>query len=273
MLRPDLPPRHLDRPVRLARARQAAILERLAAVGDVTVSSLAATLQVSEMTIRRDLALLERQGQIERTHGGAVPPPPRHPVTLDREEPTFDARLRQRHEAKAAIAQAAAGLLAGCRTIALDVGTTSFLIAGHLRQVPHLKIFTNNLRAAAALEGSASEVYVAGGRVRSDELSVVGGTAIAQFESLWFDVAVIGASGLTPDGLYDYSPEEAEMKRVYLRRSGQRILACDSVKFQRLSLVHVGALSSVQTLVTDAEPPAPLTEALARNKVHIRLAA
>jgi DeoR family glycerol-3-phosphate regulon repressor len=275
MLEPDtsaepVPARSEKREALLARTRQSRILRTLGAEGAVTVRGLASAFGVSEMTIRRDLMVLEREGRLERTHGGAVPTSGA-PVPIDREEPAFAARLSWQREGKEAIAAATAELVGRFRTIALDVGTTTFFMARHLRDSPHAKIFTNSLRIAAALSGGAAEAYLAGGRVRTDEHSVFGATAVAQFEALWFDVAVIGVSGITAEGFYDYAFEDAEMKRVYLRRAGLKVLVSDATKFGRMSLVHVGTLSEIDILVTNAQPPIALAAALAENGVEVRV--
>jgi DeoR family glycerol-3-phosphate regulon repressor len=256
----------------LSPVRHARILDQLGATGAVSVATIAAELGVSDMTIRRDLLELEREGRLVRVHGGAVAPEAPPAAIMDADEPSFDARLRRGLDAKGAIAALAASLVAGHRTVAVDVGTTTYLMAKHLREVPHIKVFTNSLRVSAALDGASAEVYVAGGRVRTDEMSVWGPTAIAQFEKLWFDVAVIGASGVTADGFFDYSFEDADMKRVYLRRAGVRILLCDAAKFQRMSLVQVGALTDINILVTDAEPPPRIAAALAAARIDVRIA-
>lgn len=256
----------------LSPTRHARILDQLGLSGSVSVSALAATLGVSDMTIRRDLVELEREGRLVRVHGGAVLTDAPASVAMDSEEPSFDARLRRGADAKAAIAAYAANIVAGYRTLAMDVGTTTFLMAAHLREVAHLKIFTNSLRVSTALDGAGPEIYVAGGRVRPEEMSVYGPTATAQFEKLWFDAAVIGTSGITAEGFFDYSFEDTDMKRVYLRRSGLKILLCDSAKFQRMSLVQVGAFADINMLVTDAEPPPRIAAALAAARVDVRIA-
>jgi len=255
----------------LSHDRHARILEHLAAGGSVTVSALTAELGVSDMTIRRDLLELEREGRLRRVHGGALGNDVQPPVAMDSEEPSFDSRLQQRRPVKEAIAAAAAEAVQRYRAIAIDVGTTTYLMAPHLRGMQHAKIFTNSIRVATALDDAAAEVYLAGGRIRRDELSTFGPAAVAQFEALWFDVAVIGVSGITTDGLFDYSFEDADLKRVYLRRAGLKIALCDSAKFQRMSLVNVGALTDINLLITDARPPAPLAAALAAARVEIRI--
>ncbi|QIB34576.1 DeoR/GlpR family DNA-binding transcription regulator [Ancylobacter pratisalsi] len=256
----------------LSHVRHSRILEHLSMTGSIGVTAIAADLGVSDMTIRRDLVELEREGRLVRVHGGAVLADAPASIAMDSEEPRFDARLRRGSDAKSAIAAYAATLVAGYRTLAVDVGTTTYLMAGHLRDAAHLKVFTNSLRISALLDGGAPEVYVAGGRVRAEEMSVYGPTAVAQFEKLWFDAAVLGTSGITAEGFFDYSFEDTDMKRVYLRRSGLRILLCDSAKFQRMSLVQVGAFSEISMLITDAEPPPRIAAALTAARVDVRIA-
>jgi DeoR family glycerol-3-phosphate regulon repressor len=261
-----------DRQRLLSNERHGRILEQLKATGSISVSAIAAELSVSEMTVRRDLVGLERDGRLTRVHGGAVPSETSANVAMDSEEPLFDARLRRGLEAKRAIAAYAANLVADYRALALDVGTTTYLVAGFLRKVPDLKVFTNSLRVATRLDGGAPDVYVAGGLVRAEEMSVYGPTAVAQFEKLWFDAAIIGTSGITSDGFFDYSFEDTDVKRVYLRRSGLRILVCDSAKFQRMSLVQIGSFAEINMLVTDAEPPPQIAAALAAARVDVHVA-
>lgn len=256
----------------LTRDRHVRILDQLSTMGSVSVSSLATELDVSDMTIRRDLVELEREGRLVRIHGGALPTESLPPVAMDSEEPSFESRLHQRREAKLAIARLAAEIISRYRAIAIDVGTTTYLLASQLRHLQHAKIFTNSLRIATLLDGAGPDVYIAGGQLRSDELSICGPSAIAQFEALWFDVAVIGVSGVTAEGLFDYSFEEADMKRVYLRRSALKIALCDSAKFQRMSLVNVAPLADIDILITDAEPPAKIAAVLAASGVELRVA-
>src|SRR5690606_32333629 len=127
-----------------AQLRQARLVEAVHARGFVAVAAVAQELGVSEMTIRRDLAELEREGQLLRTHGGALAPEGVGNHAIDREEPAFEARLRKDQDAKARIAAAAAALIDGAQTVALDVGSTTFLLAQHLVGRSGLKVFTSS---------------------------------------------------------------------------------------------------------------------------------
>ena len=266
-----------------ARDRMDAILARLHDGGSVAVADLAKAFTVSDMTIRRDLAELERDGLLERVHGGARRPPAGPLRLVDDVEPEFDARASLNGAAKAAIADEAALLVANTRTIAVDVGTTTLLAAealldraagaGASAGAGARRIFTNSLRVAARAAAEADcEVYTPGGRIRRGELSVTGPNAIAEFGALWFDVALIGVSGVTEDGFYDYSIEDTEIKRVFLGRSAHRIVLCDATKFRRVSTVRIAALDAATVLVADRQPPASLLAALRGAGVDLRVA-
>ncbi len=155
-------------------------------MGAITVADVAARLGVSDMTVRRDLDDLEREGRLARTHGGAVS----KAATPERQaprvyhtfaEPTFEARLNKNAAAKRAIAAAAASAAQGARAIALDVGTTTYLLASLLVEWRQAKVFTNSLRIAARLGegrgGSLSAGRPAAGR-RDVDLRPLGDRAI-----------------------------------------------------------------------------------------------
>lgn len=256
-----------------ARVRQSRILEISQRRGFVQVTDLASELNVSEMTIRRDLIELERVGQLSRTHGGAIMEEGKvvEPF-LDREEPAFAARLREFEQEKRAIVAKAQDYIEKRATIALDVGTTTHLLAETLSIAANAKFFTSSLRTAQLLGGAKCDVYVPSGQVRGEELSICGKPACDEFEKYWFDVAFIGVSGVAADGLYDYSPEDSDLKRVYLRRSGKKILLCHSAKFNHMSLVKVSDLDAIDVLITDASPPPNIASALAKAHVEIVIA-
>ena len=125
----------------LARHRQSLILQAVRSDGSARVSDLTQRLGVSDMTIRRDLEVLARDGLVEKVHGGAV-----LPGTPASHEPGFEAKLVLERPEKTAIARAAASLVTPGTAIAVAAGTTTFALAQCLLDVPGLTIVTNSLR-------------------------------------------------------------------------------------------------------------------------------
>ena len=268
---PTTPVRESDLPARRPGARQARILDLLGRLGFMTVGDIAAATGISSITVRRDLVELAERGALQRTHGGAMALRGGQAEVFDAFEPAFDAR-RRNSAGKAAIARAAAALIKPGATIALDVGTSTLELARCLGDVGEIKVVTNNLRAASLLADSPHAVYVPGGRVRGKELSVHGPQAAAQIRDYWFDLAFIGVSGITEAGLFDYSPEDTEIKKLYMERARQVVVLCDAEKFGHLSMVQVAELGQMHVLVTDARPPDALAAALETADVRVAVA-
>ncbi len=252
--------------------RRTRIVELVAGAGFMTVGDIAAAMGVSSITIRRDLAALEVETALKRTHGGAVLSRVADDGAFDPFEPAFEARRRRNMAAKEAIALEAARRIAPGETLALDVGTTALAFARALNGRSDLKVVTSNLRAAGLLADSGVEVYVPGGRVREREHAVGGARAVGEIASLWFDTAIIGASGIGEDGLFDYSPEDTEVKRAFMGRAARVVVIADATKFGRRALVRFADLTAVDLLVTDQRPGEALAGALALHGTEIVLA-
>lgn len=249
--------------------RQAGLLDRLAASGFMSVGELAAATGVSAITVRRDLVRLERSGAIRRTHGGALPV---SETVFDPEEPRFGARRRRNAGAKAAIAQAAAQMVKPGQSIAIDTGSTALELARRLVGRERLTIVTNSVRVATVLADQPSPVYLPAGRVRGEELSICGSSAVAAIQAFHFDLLFLGVSGLTPEGAYDYSPEDAEVKRALIERTSRVVVLCDQSKFNRRALVRVANLARLDVLVCDRTPKGALAAALAAAGVEVETA-
>jgi DeoR/GlpR family transcriptional regulator of sugar metabolism len=246
-----------------AAVRRRALASLLDAEGFLAVSDIARRVGVSEMTIRRDLNAFERSGLIERAHGGAVPAARR----VRPDEPLFAARRLLHAEAKAAIASAAMELIGPNDMIGLDIGSTIACLAEQLRERSDLRIVTNSIPAVLALSaqgGACPAVYLLGGQLRPGEGSLCGSIARRQLAEHWLQRAFISVASVSEDGLFDYAPEEAELKHAMMARAKEVILLCDSSKFGQGCFVRVAGLEAIHTLITEAEPPAGLRKALER---------
>jgi DeoR/GlpR family transcriptional regulator of sugar metabolism len=241
----------------LARHRQSLILQAVRSDGSARVSDLTQRLGVSDMTIRRDLEVLARDGLVEKVHGGAV-----LPGTPTGHEPGFEAKLESDRSEKNAIARAAAQLVRPGTAIAVTAGATTLALAQRLLDVPGLTIVTNSLRVMSAfngtrgLDGSADSVVLTGG-VRTATDALVGPVADLTIRSLHFDLLFLGCYGFDADaGLTTPNLAEAETNRTFIRVARRVVLLADHTKWGLVSLSSFARLNEVDVLVTDDMMPA-----------------
>lgn len=253
------------------KARKNEIVSILSRTGYASIGSLAEHLSVSEMTVRRDLDALARNGVIERAHGGAVAPLAVRTLRMDIVEPEIDERIGRNRAAKARIGLHAADLVGRDQTIAIDIGSTALSLAHALKNAD-IRVFTNSLKIGLLLSSARPRLYMPGGEVRGREPSMVGSMACAALEAFRFDWVFLGASGLADDGLYDYSLEDTEVKRALIARAGRVAALIDSSKFDRVSIVKAAELSVIDALITDQAPVGALAAALEEAGVEIMVA-
>lgn len=250
-----------------ALLRQRAILAALRQEGFVSVAAIAARFGVSGMTARRDLQQLALPGVARRTCGGAAAVAP-----LPDDEVSFATRQNENRSAKQAIGEAAAALVRTGESIGVDVGSTTLELARALHDRRRIIVFTHSLRVAMLLADSSVCTYLPGGLVRAEEMSVGGHITVTQMQHWRMDVAFLGVSGITPDGVFDFSPEDVAVKRAYRRCAARVILLADASKFGRFSAVRIGSLAGINTLVTDRPPEGTLHAALAAARVEVIVA-
>ncbi|MFE3071331.1 DeoR/GlpR family DNA-binding transcription regulator [Streptomyces sp. NPDC059247] len=247
----------------LAEQRRALILDEVRRRGGVRVNELTRRLNVSDMTIRRDLDTLARQGMLAKVHGGAVPvaEPSAH-------EPGFEAKSVLEPSAKDEIARAAAALVAPGTAIALSGGTTTYALARHLLDVPELTVVTNSVRVADVFHearpgtgggggsraGAATVVLTGGVRTPSDAL--VGPVADRAVRSLHFDLLFLGVHGISAEaGLSTPNLAEAETNRCLIRSARRVVVVADHTKWGTVGLSSFADLTEVDTWVTDRGLP------------------
>ncbi|MGB9183616.1 MAG: DeoR/GlpR family DNA-binding transcription regulator [Solirubrobacteraceae bacterium] len=233
--------------------RRGVIRSFLATRGEVGITELASTLDVSEMTIRRDLEELEEQGVARRVRGGAI-------ATVSRSyEPPLATRATEAQEAKLRIGHAAAQYIEYGETAILDVGTTTLALARCLRGRSGLTIVTPSVQAAVELAGDPNtRVILTGGIVRPGELSLIGHLAEGTFSQLNCDVLFLGVGGINAEkGLTEYNLDDTRVKRAALRAASRKVALADQSKLGRVCLATISPLSEIDVLITDAAPDHP----------------
>ena len=217
-----------------------------------SVSDLAASFGVSEVTIRTDLDVLAETGQVKRVRGGAV-----HRATGNLEA-SFEQASDTLSREKAAIGHAAASLVESGQTIMLDIGSTVAAVARALSERTDLQdvtVVTNGIRVALELESAipSLSVLVTGGTLRRLQHSLVNPFGTLLLDQLHAHLAIVSCNGIDAHaGVTNTNVGEAEVKGLMLRAGRRRVVVADGSKVGQVSLVHVFPADDVDVLVTDA---------------------
>jgi DeoR/GlpR family transcriptional regulator of sugar metabolism len=250
--------------------RRALIMQRLMKLNTVSVADLGRELGVSEMTVRRDLAELERMGYARRIHGGAV-----H-ETQRSFEPSIVTRYGERVEAKQAIARRAVAYCSPGDSIAIDVGSTMTYLAEELRDSnsQRLIIITPSMMIGGELsENGSYVVIVTGGLVRRGELTLTGALTQRALQQFHVKTLFLSAAGISVQGgLTEFNMDDAAVKQAMIAAADRVIALVDSSKFGATELFKICSFSKIDFLVTDASPEGELKRALQEANVEIPVA-
>jgi DeoR/GlpR family transcriptional regulator of sugar metabolism len=248
-------------------SRKSEIIDRIEKKGAVSISELADTFNVSDMTIRRDLIELEKMSNIRRVHGGAV-------AFYGRSfEPPLISRSNKNISPKQIIGRYAAEMVADGDSIAMDVGSTTFEMAMNLIGRQNLTIITPSLHIANLLgDESQIRVIVSGGIVRRSEKSLIGELAYYTFREVNVDKLFLGTGGIDVNaGLTEHDMQDAQVKKEMIRCAKEVILLTDSSKFQQIAFANFADLSQIDHLVCEKEPPHELLIALKKSNVDLHI--
>ena len=214
------------------------------------LGSLCEKFGVSEATARRDLQVLQQEGRLLRTYGGAVANRIQHEP-----EESLESRQSHHHVAKAEIARQAARLVSEGDTIFIDAGTTAQFLAREISADSKASIFTNNLLAVQVFAARNMSVSLLGGDLRAGSMSVFGPLADLSLERLTFDKVFTSADGVDAElGLCEGSAEQAWFKEKVFRRARELVVLATAEKLSRRSQMYWTPLNRSWTLVTDAPP-------------------
>jgi DeoR/GlpR family transcriptional regulator of sugar metabolism len=244
----------------LARQRQERILDQLRRHGGVRVSELVRLLDVSDMTVRRDIETLARRGLLERVHGGATALGGR-----SSEEPGFAAKSELAREQKLAIARAAAELVGDGESVAISAGTTTLAVARELLRRTDLTVVTNSPPVADLMHDPArpDRTVILVGGVRTPSNALVGPVAVAALRTLHVDTLLLGVHGVTEHaGLTTPNLLEGETSRALVASARRVVVTADHSKWGVVGLATIAELDRVDVLVTDAGLSAEARQAL-----------
>lgn len=227
-----------------ASERRSRILEIMQKDGRVQVDRLAEEMEVSSMTIRRDLEKLQSEGKIERQHGGAVL----------KQEITYEDKMISNHDEKKRIAGAAAVLVKRGDAVFLDSGTTTLEIAKLICMIPELLIVTNDLQIAHFLKGTDVDVIVCGGELQKSTGSMLGYYATKMLEQFNFNIGFFGAASIDEEfKVLTPTAEKAFLKRTCVEHCERSYLVVDESKFRKRAILTINQLSDYDAVITNCE--------------------
>lgn len=252
--------------------RQRAIVELVMEQGEATTGDLCKRFDVSEMTIRRDLRELDKEGLLRRVFGGAV-------SNLGRSyEPPHQIRSSRNQNAKQVIGCRAAEMIFDGDSVAFDVGTTTIEIVRALKDKQNLTILTSSLPVANEIVSKFSldseiRLILTGGIVRPSELSMIGHIARRVYEELHVDKAFVGIGGVSlEDGLTEYNLEDSLVKKALIASADEIIVVADGSKLGRTTFASVASLDHVDRVITDATASPEVVECLRQLEIEVIIA-
>ena len=245
--------------------RHERILSRLNHDGRVTVDALAEELEISAVTIRRDLERLAETGVLRRVRGGAVG------VTPASQSMPFAVRKLATPQLKEHMAAAAARMIEDGEAVAIGSGTVCFEVSRALAG-RRITVMPFSVQAAAALFGHAgTQLVLPGGWVRADEGALLGPLAEASVHSSRFDTTILSPYAVSvSSGVTAQDFQEAAVEKSLIEGSQRTILVADGSKFSRSGIASVCDLTSIDVLITDASAPPETLEELRRRGVLVR---
>ncbi len=230
-----------------AEERRIEILDKIDKENSVTVEELAKTYKVTSATIRRDLELLEKQGYLMRTHGGAV-------INDDsRNEMTFLQKHKDVSIEKENIGKYAATLVKEGDTIVIDASSTTIQMVKYIKNIKNINVITNSIDVVTELtDVPGIQVISTGGIIRAKTRAMVGPITKNVVDSLISDKIFIGANGIDIEhGIASTHILEGEIKKAMISNTKQIIFMCESYKFDKVRMFKVCDLEAANLIITD----------------------
>ncbi|MDR1209837.1 MAG: DeoR/GlpR family DNA-binding transcription regulator [Clostridiales bacterium] len=245
--------------------RRGAILDQLQRDKRVVVGELIEQFGVSDETIRRDLARLEKDGFAIKSYGGAVL------AENDGVEWPFDVRKNHNVEQKRKVAELVSRLVRDGDRLFLDASSTAVFVTRALAEKKKLTIVTNSIEITLSLLMRNDWMVVStGGNANAGSYALTGPATNQMIACRHADKAIISCKGLSMDnGVTDGDENHAVNKRTMLGSSSYRILAADGGKFGEVAYSKVCDFSGINMIVTDRDPGGEWKEFLGKAGVEI----
>jgi DeoR family transcriptional regulator, aga operon transcriptional repressor len=243
-------------------------LKMLKENGQVAVSELSELLDVSEVTIRKDLQYLEKRNLLIRTHGGAM----QNDYLVHDQH--FEEKSKHFHEEKRRIGEAAANLVKDGDTLILDAGTTIMQVARHLHGKRKLTILTSAVNIAMELNRIPDiQLIMLGGVIRPTSAAVVGPFAESMVSEHYCSKLFLAGDGFDPEfGLTTTNALEAHLNRVMIKSAQETVVVMDSSKFGRRGLSRICGMDSISTIITDPGIPDGIRRMLDDREINVIIA-
>lgn len=249
--------------------RRQKIRQMIETTGEVSLQTLKATFpELSEMTLRRDLSFLENSGHAIRTYGGAIST--RMLGIPDGEENEFSKRAGENIQSKMAISAKALCFIEKRRTIYLDAGSTILCLVNMI-DGEDCAFVTSGIHNSLKLSSIASSVLQLGGIVNRNTLSCSGPDAVAMLENLNIDIAVMSASGFSPERGFTVSNRyESQLKQAVVEKAKKVIMLMDAGKIDRDLTFTFATLEDIDVWVCDRVPEDRIRAFLSQAGVELR---
>lgn len=233
----------------LAKERQDYIAGMVRDRGAVRVSDLTRELDVSDMTVRRDLDQLAKLGLVDKVHGGATVP-----GRSSTDEPGFEKKSARERTEKDAIAVLAATLVRPGFAVGLSAGTTTWTLAHRLLDIPRITVVTNSVQVASVFYQNPrpDQTIVLTGGVRTPSDALVGPVAVAALRSLNLDLVFLGVHGMDErTGFSSPNLLEAETNRALAAAARRLVVVADHTKWGVVGISTIAGFEDADVLVTD----------------------
>lgn len=213
---------------------------------NISVNELCNLLYCSPSTIRRDLLELEKTGLLRRTHGGATL------VTNTTTEFSSALRALDNTEAKKYICDLASKFIKDDMSIFIDSSSTLYFITEHIAKHHNIKVITNGLKVATELRYSNNiDVFLTGGILKSNSLSIIGDYASSFIRDFNADLALLSCKCLNEKGFYEADYQQAQIKKNMIYNSKTKLMLCDSSKFGYSSYINLAKLEDFDYIITN----------------------